>query len=166
MFYMWMTDTPVGRILLAGESDCLRFLVFDNEKSLTRHKLPGDTWEQNESPFREVIRQLKAYFSGKLRSFDVPVQGAGTDFQQEVWRALLDVPYGETRSYGEIANSIGNPKAVRAVGAANGRNPIAIVVPCHRVIGSDGTLTGFGGGLPRKQYLLNLEGAGQGELSL
>ena len=158
MFYTWMDDTPVGRVLLAGDADCLRFLVFDNEKSLTRHKLPGEGWELDARPFREVTRQLKAYFAGKLRSFDVPVEGEGTAFQRDVWNALMDVPFGETRSYGEIAAAVGNPKASRAVGLANGRNPISIIVPCHRIIGSSGHLVGYGGGLDRKTRLLQLEG--------
>ncbi|MFZ8199583.1 methylated-DNA--[protein]-cysteine S-methyltransferase [Alteromonas portus] len=107
----------------------------------------------------EACRQLSAYFDGKLNEFDLPLSAKGTAFQHSVWDALQQVKYGETASYLDIANAIGNPKAVRAVGMANGRNPIAIVVPCHRIIGSNKTLTGYAGGLPRKQYLLNLEGA-------
>ena len=107
----------------------------------------------------EACRQLKAYFEGELREFDLPLAPKGTVFQNQVWRALQQVKYGETASYLDIAKAIGNPKAVRAVGMANGRNPIAIVVPCHRIIGSNKSLTGYAGGLPRKQYLLNLEGA-------
>ena len=109
--------------------------------------------------------QLQAYFDGTLREFDLPLCPSGTAFQNQVWNALQQVKYGETASYLDIAKTIGNPKAVRAVGMANGRNPIAIVVPCHRIIGSNKTLTGYAGGLPRKQYLLNLEGA-QGVLGL
>jgi methylated-DNA-[protein]-cysteine S-methyltransferase len=107
----------------------------------------------------EAAAQLHAYFAAKLRRFDLPLDMQGTDFQRRVWRQLEEIPYGETRSYAQIANAIGTPKAVRAVGAANGANPIAIIVPCHRVIGSNGKLTGFGGGLPMKQRLLELEGA-------
>lgn len=107
----------------------------------------------------EACRQLEAYFDGQLHEFDLPLAPKGTEFQNQVWRALQQVKYGETASYLDIAKAIGNPKAVRAVGMANGRNPIAIVVPCHRIIGSNRTLTGYAGGLPRKQYLLNLEGA-------
>lgn len=107
----------------------------------------------------EACRQLEAYFDGQLHEFDLPLAPKGTEFQSQVWRALQQVKYGETASYLDIAKAIGNPKAVRAVGMANGRNPIAIVVPCHRIIGSNRTLTGYAGGLPRKQYLLNLEGA-------
>ncbi|MBZ5592947.1 MAG: methylated-DNA--[protein]-cysteine S-methyltransferase [Acidobacteriia bacterium] len=107
---------------------------------------------------REVIRQLRLYFAGDLREFDVPLELIGTDFQKRVWNALLTIPYGETRSYTEIAWQIGAPRAVRAVGAANGRNPIPIIVPCHRVIGASGSLVGFGGGLEWKRKLLDLEG--------
>lgn len=109
----------------------------------------------------EGVRQLRAYFGGELRHFDLPLDPQGTEFQRRVWMKLLTIPYGETRSYAEIAGAVGSPKAVRAVGAANGSNPIAIVIPCHRVIGSNGKLTGYGGGLPLKQRLLALErGAG------
>lgn len=108
---------------------------------------------------REASSQLTAYFSKKLQKFDLPLTPKGTEFQQQVWHALLHVPYGETASYLDIAKAVGNPKGVRAVGMANGRNPIAIIVPCHRIIGSNKTLTGYAGGLERKQYLLNLEGA-------
>ena len=106
---------------------------------------------------RETLGQLRAYFAGDLRSFDVPLEIAGTDFQQRVWKALRTIPYGETRSYSQIAGQIGSPRAVRAVGAANGRNPIPIIVPCHRVIGASGSLVGFGGGLEWKRFLLDLE---------
>lgn len=106
---------------------------------------------------KEALRQLTAYFAGRLTRFDLPLAIKGSDFQKRVWRALLDIPYGETRSYGELARAIGMPSSVRAVGAANGRNPIAIVVPCHRVIGANGKLVGYGGGLPMKQMLLALE---------
>jgi len=106
---------------------------------------------------REVIRQLHAYFLGKLESFDVELAPEGTPFQQRVWKELLKIPYGETISYGELSRRIGNPNASRAVGLANGSNPIGIVVPCHRVIGANGTLTGYGGGLPRKKWLLEHE---------
>lgn len=158
MFYTWMKDTPVGRLLLAGDEDKLRYLVFDQEKSRERHRLPGEDWEESARPFREPIRQLKAYFRGKLTEFDVPLGGEGTDFQKKVWQALRDVPYGQTTSYGQIAKTIGRPKACRAVGLANGRNPISIIVPCHRIIGSNGKLVGYGGGLDRKTRLLQLEG--------
>jgi len=105
----------------------------------------------------ETMRQLQAYFEGELKSFDVPLEIVGTDFQKRVWKALRTIPYGQTRSYSQIAAQIGSPQAVRAVGAANGRNPIPIIVPCHRVIGASGSLVGFGGGLDWKRLLLNLE---------
>jgi methylated-DNA-[protein]-cysteine S-methyltransferase len=114
--------------------------------------------EEDSHPIlEEAARQLRAYFAGRLWQFDVPLDPQGTDFQLRVWRALLGIPYGETRSYAKVATAIGAPKAVRAVGAANGANPIAIIVPCHRVIGSGGQLTGYGGGLPLKRMLLELE---------
>ena len=116
-------------------------------------------WTQKAAPFKDVTSQLQAYFKGKLRKFDLPLDPQGTDFQRDAWQALLDIPYGETRSYSDVARAIGRPKAVRAVGAANGQNPIAIVIPCHRVVGSNGDLTGFGGGLDVKQQLLTLEGS-------
>ena len=157
VFYTWINDTPVGRLLLAGDDDYLRWLVFDSEKSRQRHGLPKDDWQPNDRPFREAVRQLQAYFAGNLRRFDLPFDGSGTGFQKQVWRALLDVPYGETASYSDIARAVGRPKAFRAVGTANGRNPISIIVPCHRIVGSTGQLTGFGGGLDRKQTLLRHE---------
>lgn len=106
---------------------------------------------------RETLAQLRAYFAGDLRVFDVPLEVVGTDFQKRVWRALRTIPFGETRSYSQVAGQIGSPRAVRAVGAANGRNPIPIIVPCHRVIGASGGLVGFGGGLEWKRFLLGLE---------
>ena len=120
------------------------------------HPQPNGTNRHN-PVLSEAIRQLRAYFAGDLREFDLPLDLCGTDFQLRVWRQLLKIPYGETRSYSEIAGAIDSPKSVRAVGAANGANPIAIVVPCHRVIGAGGSLTGYGGGLPLKKRLLDLE---------
>ncbi len=118
--------------------------------------LPGRKGESN--PFlRQAAEQLRAYFAGELREFDLPLDMQGTEFQRRVWNELLHIPYGETRSYSFVANTIGAPKAVRAVGAANGQNPIPIVVPCHRVIGAGGSLVGYGGGLPLKRFLLDLE---------
>jgi len=116
--------------------------------------VPGDPGEQ---PFAAAASQLKSYFAGQLTEFDLPLAPAGTEFQRRVWAGLRTIPYGETVSYGELARQLGSPSASRAVGLANGRNPIAIVVPCHRVIGSDGSLTGYGGGLDRKRFLLALE---------
>ncbi len=158
MFYTWLEHTPIGRIFLAGHQDKLKYLVFDHEKSIRRHALPKDGWEENDRPFADTIRQLTAYFAGKLTQFDLPADGDGTPFQQSVWQALRDVPYGQTCSYGDIAQAIGKPKASRAVGMANGRNPISIIVPCHRIIGGNGSLVGYGGGLERKSTLLKLEG--------
>jgi methylated-DNA-[protein]-cysteine S-methyltransferase len=114
-------------------------------------------WRENNSPFAEVIRQLQAYFGGQLREFKLRLAPEGTEFQLRVWNSLRTIPYGETISYAQLAQKIGNPQAVRAVGLANGCNPIPIIVPCHRVIGSDGSLTGFGGGLANKKILLALE---------
>lgn len=147
-------DSPIGPLLIAGDDGGLRFLLFSHG----RHEVqPQAEWEPDRGSLAEPVRQLTAYFAGKLRNFDVPVSPQGTPFQQQVWRALCDIPYGETTSYGELATRIGNPKAVRAVGLANGSNPISIIIPCHRVIGSNGSLTGYGGGLPVKQALLALE---------
>ncbi|MEM7208120.1 MAG: methylated-DNA--[protein]-cysteine S-methyltransferase [Pseudomonadota bacterium] len=157
-----VSESPVGDLIFIGDDNGLQFLEFYD--SYDRYTI-GD-WDECADFFADVNEQLHEYFDGQRESFDLKLNPQGTEFQRSVWRALCEIPYGETRSYGEIANVIGNPKSVRAVGAANGRNPIAIVQPCHRVIGSDGSLTGFGGGLPRKQFLLNLEGARQGELPL
>lgn len=120
--------------------------------------MPKPEWEHNDAHFRDTIRQLKAYFAGDLQQFDVPLAGQGTEFQKRVWKALKKVPYGETATYGDIAKAIGSPTASRAVGMANGRNPISIIVPCHRIIGTSGKLVGYGGGLHRKTALLKLEG--------
>ena len=159
MQYTWMEGTLIGRLLLAGTADALQYLVFDDGSATKRHALPLHAWHEDDAPFEDVRRQLQAYFSGSLRQFDVPLAAAGTDFQKRVWKALGDVPYGETVSYGDIARAIGKPTASRAVGMANGRNPISIIVPCHRIIGSNGKLVGYGGGLDRKTRLLQLEGA-------
>ena len=114
-------------------------------------------WKKDGKPFEEVAFQLDSYFASELQEFDLPLKLAGTEFQKIVWKMLAEIPYGETWSYGELARHIGRPKASRAVGAANGLNPIPVIIPCHRVIGSDGKLTGFGGGIKTKEYLLNLE---------
>ena len=156
MFYSH-TDSPVGRLLMAGDAAGLRIIGFPTGKG---RRTPEPDWRQDDAPFREAVRQLEAYFAGELTDFRLELAPQGTPFQLEVWRALRDIPYGETRSYGELARDIGRPKASRAVGAANGSNPLPIVVPCHRVIGSSGKLTGFGGGLEAKAILLSLE---QGE---
>lgn len=147
-------ESPVGPLLLAGDAHCLQSLSFENSKRADRVQ---SDWKEDKAPFTEVIRQLRAYFSGKLTKFDVPLALEGTEFQLSVWRSMQTIPYGETISYGQLAQRIGNPKAVRAVGLANGCNPTPIIVPCHRVIGSNGSLTGFGGGLANKKILLELE---------
>ncbi|MEQ9406656.1 MAG: methylated-DNA--[protein]-cysteine S-methyltransferase [Fuerstiella sp.] len=159
MYFTWLEETPVGRLLLAGDDDTLHYVAFDDGNSRQRHDLPKSDWVRNDGPFREAVRQLKAYFAGRLTEFDLLVEGRGTDFQKKVWNALREVPYGQTTSYGQIAAAIGQPTASRAVGMANGRNPISIIVPCHRIIGSSGKLVGYGGGLDRKTKLLQLEGA-------
>ncbi len=152
--YYTTYESPVGLLLLAGESDALRCVSFESSK---RSAPPGAGWKLDKEPFAEVVRQLQAYFRGELKEFDLPLAMEGTEFQLRVWNALRTIPYGETISYAQLAERIGKPKAVRAVGLANGSNPIPIIVPCHRVIGSDGSLTGFGGGLSTKKMLLELE---------
>lgn len=152
--------SPVGPLLLAADAAGLREIRFVNG----RHPAtPDPDWRKDASLFAEPIRQLQAYFAGELQDFDLELAPRGTPFQLEVWRCLRDIPYGQTISYGELARRIGSPQASRAVGLANGSNPIPIVIPCHRVIGSNGKLTGYGGGLPIKQKLLELE-RGQGKL--
>jgi methylated-DNA-[protein]-cysteine S-methyltransferase len=148
-------DAPIGRLLLAGDAEGLRFLLFNAGR---RPAVPQPEWEPDtRGALDDAARQLTAYFKGTLRSFALPVAPAGTPFQCRVWAALQEIGYGETLSYGELARRLGNPKAVRAVGLANGANPISIVIPCHRVIGSNGSLVGYGGGLATKQALLALE---------
>jgi methylated-DNA-[protein]-cysteine S-methyltransferase len=151
--YQTRVDSPVGTIYLAGDEEGLMELTFPSG----RHE--GNGGIEDAGPFREVIRQVRAYFARELREFDLPLKLEGTPFQMTVWQALREIPYGETISYGELARRIGRPKASRAVGAANRQNPIAIIVPCHRVIGNDGKLTGYGGGLKNKEKLLALEDA-------
>lgn len=153
MLYSYV-DSPVGRLLLAGSRHALKVVAFPRGR---RARAPDADWERAEEPFRRVKRQLDEYFAGKRRRFELALAPDGTDFQRAVWFALAAIPYGETCTYRTIAERIGQPRAVRAVGAANGANPIPIVIPCHRVIGSDGSLTGFGGGLDAKRYLLDLE---------
>lgn len=160
MYYCYF-DTPIGELLLAGEQDALTLIGFP-KGSMRRD--PEPDWIFNEQPFEAVRRQLTEYFAGERKEFDLPLSLHGTEFQVSVLEALQEIPYGETTSYGVIAKRIGRPKAVRAVGAANGRNPIPIIVPCHRVIGSSGDLTGFGGGLDTKEALLRLEAENSGGL--
>jgi len=147
-------QSPAGSLLLAADDAGLRQIIFMNGRDRTQ---PGRDWVLDRSAFAETIRQLEAYFAGGLESFNLPLAPQGTPFQLQVWRQLCEIPYGETISYGELARRIGNPKASRAVGLANGSNPIPIIIPCHRVIGSNGKLTGYGGGLPIKEKLLALE---------
>lgn len=144
-------DSPLGKLRLVSDGLALLSIEFEG-----RHGTGG--LEQGDDILKLTAQQLAEYFSGRRRDFSLPLAAAGTPFQQQVWSALREIPFGELRSYRDIASVIGNNKAVRAVGAANGRNPIPIVVPCHRVIGSNGSLTGFAGGLPAKRVLLELEG--------
>ncbi len=153
MYYCYL-ETPIGDLLLAGDADALSLVGFP-EGAMRRE--PEPDWIYNEKPFAEAIRQLNEYFAGDRRDFDLPLRLDGTEFQLLVLSELRRIPYGQTTSYSDIAERIGRPKAVRAVGAANGRNPIPINVPCHRVIGASGDLTGFGGGLETKEALLRLE---------
>ena len=152
--YYHYHNPPIGELLLAGDGELLALLGFPSGKMQRRHDVD---WALDASPFKEVCRQLDSYFAGELVQFDLPLQPVGTSFQESVWRALREIPYGETWSYGQLAAHIGKPKASRAVGAANGVNPIPVIIPCHRVIGSSGKLTGFGGGIETKQFLLGLE---------
>ncbi len=147
-------ESPIGPLLLAGDDRGLRLVYFVNGR---RPMSPRCDWVEDKKPFKEVIHQLDAYFEGKLQDFDLPLVLDGTEFQLLVWSNLKEIPYGETISYGQLADRIGSPNAARAVGLANGSNPIPIIIPCHRVIGSSGDLTGFGGGLPIKKKLLALE---------
>lgn len=153
MYYCYL-NSPVGELLLSGDGKALCGIGFP-EGAMRRE--PEADWILDEKPLREVKLQLGDYFAGKRKVFDLPLRLDGTTFQVRVLKALQTIPYGQTVSYSYIARRIGKPKAVRAVGAANGRNPIPIVVPCHRVIGANGNLTGFGGGLKTKEFLLRLE---------
>ena len=153
LFHSYM-ESPIGKLLLATDEAALRHIVFP---SGSEPAMPLPHWRQNRTPLRETIRQLQAWFAGELREFDLALAPGGPAFHQRVWRELRSIPYGETISYGELARRIGSPNASRAVGRANGANPLPIVIPCHRVIGGNGKLTGYGGGLPRKDFLLALE---------
>ncbi|MBN3801976.1 methylated-DNA--[protein]-cysteine S-methyltransferase [Paraburkholderia sp. Ac-20336] len=157
-----LIDSPVGQLKLVARGDCLAAILWENDKP-NRVRL-GEMSEAGEHPVLvETERQLREYFAGTRDAFDLPLDFQGTEFQKKVWQALLTIPFGQTRSYTEIAQQIGSVNAVRAVGAANGKNPISIVAPCHRVIGASGDLTGFAGGLANKMLLLSLE-AGQTSL--
>ena len=160
MYYCYL-ETPIGDLLLAGDAAGLALIGFP-EGSMRRD--PDPDWIFNEKPFAAARKQLTEYFAGERREFDLPLQLSGTEFQLLVLEELKKIPYGETTSYGDIAKRIGKPKAMRAVGAANCRNPIPIIIPCHRVIGAGGDLTGFGGGLDTKSALLRLEAEQSGSL--
>jgi methylated-DNA-[protein]-cysteine S-methyltransferase len=149
-------DSPVGRLLLRGNRRSLTAIEFAPKGTRRAEHPPGIA---SKPPFREAIRQLEAYFRGKLRDFDLPLELEGTEFQKRTWKALQSIPYGKTISYADLARRVGNPRAARAVGTANGANPLPIVIPCHRVIGASGRLAGYGGGLEIKEKLLVLEGA-------
>lgn len=147
--------TPIGDLLIVGEGETLSLVSFPTG---SRTKPPPDGAHRNDSAFTAARQQLAAYFAGELKQFDVPLQLNGTAFQNKIWTVLMGIPFGETTSYGALAKKVGSPKASRAVGAANGANPIPIIIPCHRVIGANKSLTGFGGGLETKQFLLEHEG--------
>ena len=159
-YHVMSAPGPLGLLFLARTERGLRHLEFLDKRSIKRtiesHRAgsAGATWEASLIALKTYVDQLEGYFCGALTRFDMPLDPAGSEFQLEVWRALIQIPYGETRTYGQIAKTISQPKASRAVGLANNQNPIAIVIPCHRVIGADGTLTGYGGGMPRKRWLL------------
>ena len=155
LVYMYM-ESPVGALKLVAHDQALVAVMWDNEDH-KRVRLAELIKNIQHPMLLKVKQQLEQYFAGQRQQFNLPLDFQGTDFQQQVWRALLTIPYGEARSYKDIALQIGNEKAVRAVGAANGRNPISIIAPCHRVIGSGGALVGFAGGLDKKQILLSLE---------
>lgn len=147
-------ESPIGKLLLVGSERGLSKIWFEGKADKA---VLGPESRENQAALRDAVRQLRAYFAGELETFDLDLAPQGTSFQQKVWDELLKIPYGETISYGQLARRIGNPNASRAVGLANGSNPIPIIIPCHRVIGSNGKLTGYGGGLPTKEKLLALE---------
>jgi methylated-DNA-[protein]-cysteine S-methyltransferase len=152
-----IVDSPIGPLTIVAEDGSISALHMDAQRHAPDAAALGLPGDPREEPFATAAGQLAAYFAGELTEFDLPLAPAGTDFQRRVWNDLRAIPYGQTISYGELARRVGNPAASRAVGLANGRNPIAIVVPCHRVIGADGSMTGYGGGLDRKRFLLALE---------
>lgn len=152
-------DSPVGPLTIVAEDGQIRCLYMDLQRHRPHDEELGepDRWGRDGEPFKAAADQLDTYFSGELTTFDLPLAPRGSEFQQRVWAALQEIPYGQTESYGELAERIGSPAAARAVGLANGKNPIGIIIPCHRVVGSNGNLTGYGGGLDRKRRLLDLE---------
>lgn len=149
-----LVPSPIGQLVLVGDGEAITGLYMSPQRHAPE---AAAHWRRDPAPFRGLTDQLGAYFAGELTNFDVTVRPVGTAFRQRVWVALAGIPYGETRTYGELARQLGSPGAARAVGLANGRNPVSIVVPCHRVVGSGGALTGYGGGLDRKRHLLDLE---------
>lgn len=157
--YYTELESPIGTLLITGDGSAITGLHMENQAT---RPLMEENWQQDDRGFREAREQLKAYFEGRLVNFDLPLAGTGTSFQKTVWTALQTIPYGQTETYGQLAERIGNHKASRAVGLANGRNPIGIIVPCHRVIGANGSLTGYAGGIERKQWLLAHERAHMG----
>ena len=152
-------DSPIGNLKLVASDKGLVAVLWQNDRP-SRTRLAELVEDDQHPVLLKAERQLGEYFAGKRKEFSLPLDMRGTPFQKNVWEALLGIPFGETRSYGQLAKQLGNPNATRAVGAANGRNPLPIIVPCHRVIGSSGSLTGFGGGLETKAQLLSLEGGG------
>jgi methylated-DNA-[protein]-cysteine S-methyltransferase len=156
MYYDFFKTRLIGRLTLVGEEEGLRHIVFQEDKNPVSIQ---EQWERRPEFFEEVKAQLQAYFKREREQFDLPMAPVGTPFQRKVWQVLRAIPYGNLVNYKSIAEALGNPKAVRAVGRAIGQNPIPIIIPCHRVVGSDGSLTGFGGGLETKKRLINLERA-------
>lgn len=155
VYYRYL-DTPIGAILIAGDDEAVSRIGFTTGKQVCQ---PESNWVNEPAPLRRATEQLEQYFAGERRQFDLKLAMRGTAFQMRAWQVLLTIPYGEAWSYGQLAEALGSPGAARAVGRANATNPLPLVVPCHRVIGADGTLTGFGGGLSAKQWLLHFEGA-------
>ncbi len=154
-------ETPIGKLWIASTEKGLLHIGLSGEekfKATLKRLQPGAKWVEDDGQNAEILRQLREYFAGKRKSFQLPLDLSGSEFQLKVWRALMEIPYGQTVSYAEVAAKIGRPAAIRAVGQANHCNPIPIIIPCHRVIGADGRLVGFGGGLDMKRRLLELEG--------
>jgi methylated-DNA-[protein]-cysteine S-methyltransferase len=150
----WTVDSPIGELLMSGDGERLERLHMQDGRRRARI---GANWVRDSEPFADLCDQLDQYFTGERREFDLELAPRGSEFELRVWRALREIPYGETEAYGALAERIGHPGSARAVGTANGRNPIAVVIPCHRVIGANGSLTGYAGGLERKRLLLDLE---------
>lgn len=155
-----VTDSPFGKLTLVATDGALSGLYMEQQRHRPPQEIFGEPADRDDPPFKDAVAQLADYFAGRLTEFDLPLAMHGTPFQRRVWEGLRQIPYGETVTYGELAEQLGNPNASRAVGLANGRNPIGIIVPCHRVIGSTGNLTGYGGGIDRKRGLLALESGG------